>query len=124
MTNYVLGASIPCVFTVLSQDGTPSSEVIFINERLQATVHQPPALMEEGDFHYIVGVSGFSLVKSSECPTTVNLEGTMYLVNPPSLTAISSVTEKQSDSLDTDPLLVLNSSAAGSNLKTCVNIVV
>jgi hypothetical protein len=78
------GTNIPCVLNVLSADGS-SSEAIFINTKLKATTIQPPMLLEEGVCWHVLGFNDYRTVKTEDLPTTVDLEGTMYLVNPPLL---------------------------------------
>jgi hypothetical protein len=78
------GTKIPCIFNVLSEDGG-SSEAIFINSKLKATTFQPPGLLEDGVCWHVLGFNDYRTMKTEDLPTTVDLEGNLYLVNPPLL---------------------------------------
>jgi hypothetical protein len=82
------GTNIPCILNVLSADGS-SSEAIFINTRLKATTFQPPMLLEEEVCWHVLGFHDYRTVQKDDLPTTVDLEGTLYLVNPPLLQGLN-----------------------------------
>jgi hypothetical protein len=73
----------------VAPDG-PSSEVIFFDEKLRPHVFQPPGLLEEGDCYHVIGSTAFVTVKKAELPTTVDLDGSMFFVDPPKLQVIGS----------------------------------
>jgi hypothetical protein len=78
------GTEIPLVLSLLTDAGDYEQEAIFVNRQLKATVLQTPAMIQEGTSCFLVGAANFVEVPTQSLPTTVELGGSLFYVNPPS----------------------------------------
>jgi hypothetical protein len=79
------GTQIPCVLSLMTDMGEYEQEAIFVNRQFKATVLQTTAMIQEGGSCFVVGAANFVEVPTTSLPTTVDLDGTLFYVNPPSL---------------------------------------